>query len=125
MSKNYAIDNNPYDPITMTILGITRINQEGLIRTALNELELGDIAHVEPKQVISPTGQLLCKSYVVHFKKWDPLNLGAEIRQMLQTKGRVKIYDKFGVYLWTVSYISRVKHSSSLNIKVVDPYKKK
>lgn len=125
MSNRYRNDNNPCDPITMTILGVTRINQEGIIRAALNELKLGDISCVEPKLVLSPRGDLLCKNYVVHFNKWDPLNLGAEIRQMLQTKGRVKIYDKFGVYLWTVSYISRVKHSSSLNIKVVDPYKKK
>jgi hypothetical protein len=121
-----APDNDPGDPITMTILGVTKADQDGLIRARLDELSFGTIKRIDVKPVISPDGQVLCKSYVVRYQRWDPLDQGADVRQKLQTKGKTKIYDTDGQYLWTVSYVRRIKTSVAADkIRLADPYSRK
>ena len=121
-----APDNDPGDPITMTILGITKADQSGIIRARLDELAFGTIKHIEVKPVLAPDGRVLCKCYVVKYQSWNPLNQGADVRQKLQTHGKTKIYDSEGQYLWSVSYVRKIKSSVAADaIKLVDPYKKR
>lgn len=117
-----APDNCPTDPITMTILGQTKANQGAIIRAAVDELGFGDVDRITAHPVISPGGTVVCQKFVVHYKKWDPLNRGAVVRQTLQNEGKMKIVDNDGTYLWTVSYSCRVKTSKPPPPKAAFPY---
>ena len=122
MAPLRAAANTPCDPITMTILGQTKADQHAIIRAALDELNFGVIDRIDARRVFSPAGSVLCQKFVVHYKKWDPLNRGAIVRQTLQNEGKMKIQDGSGQYLWTVSYDRRVKSSKPPAPVLVSPY---
>ena len=117
-----ASDNHPCDPISMTILGQTKADQYAIISAAVHELAFGELDRIEAIPVFSPDGRVLCQKFVVFYKRWDPLNTGAEVRQTLQNHGKMKIRDSNGHYLWTVEYNRGIKTSKPKPIKTFCPY---
>ena len=122
MTAIRATDNQPCDPITMTILGQTNADQYETICKSVNELAFGTLDRIETVPVFSPDGRLLCQKFIVFYKRWDPLNAGAEVRQTLQNQGKMKIRDANGEYLWTVGYTRGIKTSKPKPIQTFCPY---
>jgi len=106
----------------MTILGQTKAEQYAIICAAVHELAFGDLDRIEAVPVVAPDGTVLCQKFVVFYKRWDPLNVGAEVRQTLQNSGKMKIRDAYGEYLWTVAYSRGIKTSKPKPIKTFCPY---
>ena len=119
-----AIDNYPHDPITMSINGIISLDTMSYVEEEVKKLNLGTLNTIQAKKIIAPNGDFLCYKFTVIFQKWDPLNHGAKIRHDLQTNGFSELYDENGVYLWKVTYRSRVKETKQ-HIRQQNPYEKK
>ena len=118
--KNYKQNRSPLqinDPIKLMITNIISSFKVEDIYTIIENLNIGKIYGIDIINSFKNT-----KDYCVEFEYWNPLDLGAKIRQKIQSGKSIVLYSTMNHKIKWVCYNKNRRYDKPIVIKKKNPY---